>query len=144
MYELAIIIVNYKTPDLVIDSIQSFIDNGVECKVCIVVVDNASNDSSVKDIIKYKNNNKSKYDIKIVESNKNEGFSAGNNLGIRAINARNYLLLNSDTLVRKGAIKELINIANNNRDYGIIPGGECRQLQKPAWAGRAQARPARN
>ena len=44
---------------------------------------------------------------RLLPSDVNGGFSAGNNLGIQAIDAENYLLLNSDTIVRPGAIQTL-------------------------------------
>ena len=49
----------------------------------------------------------------------NAGFSAGNNLGIRAIDAEAYLLLNSDTLVRPGAISRLQGHLRRHPDAAI-------------------------
>ena len=43
----------------------------------------------------------------VLRSTVNVGFAAGNNLGIRAVQPAAYLLLNSDTLVRPGALRSL-------------------------------------
>jgi GT2 family glycosyltransferase len=51
---------------------------------------------------------------------RNGGFSAGNNAGIRASDAEFYLLLNSDTLVRPGALAELLRAAREHPEAGLI------------------------
>jgi len=55
-----------------------------------------------------------------VQSNTNDGFSAGNNLGINSQLAEYYLLLNSDTLIRSGAIKKLVDTAKKFPKAGLI------------------------
>ena len=117
---LAIIIVNYRTPKLVIDCIIS-LQNEIEigCNA-VVVVDNASGDGSVKQIEQAIERNNWKQWVEIVPSNVNGGFSAGNNLGIRAIQAEAYLLLNSDTIVRSGAIKSLLEAMEAHPQAGLI------------------------
>ena len=47
-------------------------------------------------------------------------FSAGNNLGIKAVIADAYLLLNSDTIVRPGAIKSLLEAMQAHPEAGLI------------------------
>ncbi len=86
----------------------------------MVVVDNNSEDGSVdilrKWLRRYDPNNR----VRLVVSESNSGFSAGNNLGIREIKADNYLLLNSDTIVRPGAIAELMKCSAENPEAGLI------------------------
>ncbi|HEY3594838.1 MAG TPA: glycosyltransferase family 2 protein, partial [Polyangiaceae bacterium] len=50
----------------------------------------------------------------------NGGFAAGNNVGIRAVEADAYLLLNSDTLVRPGAIAALRRAMSDYPSAGLI------------------------
>ena len=50
----------------------------------------------------------------------NGGFSAGNNLGMQRCEASLYLLMNSDTYPRPGAIAELLRAAEANPDYGML------------------------
>ena len=46
---VAIVILNYKTPDLVVDCLQS-LEEQIEPGVDVIVVDNASNDGSAEKI----------------------------------------------------------------------------------------------
>ena len=117
---LAIIIVNYRTPKLVIDCLNS-LQNEVEMGCdAVIVVDNASGDGSVEQIGQAINDNNWKQWVQIVPSNVNGGFSAGNNLGIQAVQAEAYLLLNSDTIVRPGAIKSLLEAMQEHTQAGLI------------------------
>lgn len=117
---LAIVIVNYRTPKLVIDclvSLQTEVEVGQHC---VVVVDNASGDNSVEQIQQgITANNWSEW-VRLVPSPVNGGFSAGNNLGMKAVTADAYLLLNSDTIVRKGAIASLLKAMETHPHAGLI------------------------
>lgn len=119
-YELAIIIVNYRTPAMTIDCLTSLLSFIGDIKVSIVVVDNYSNDDSVKVISEWCEVHDENSIVKIISSKQNQGFSAGNNLGIKSVQANYYLLLNSDTIVKKNAIEKLIEAAIINSDAGLI------------------------
>ncbi len=85
----------------------------------VIVVDNNSQDDSVKRIKDYAKGKK----LKLMENKENYGFAEGNNVGIRYaqkfMNPKYMLLLNNDTIVDKDFLKELI-IAGQNRDIGIL------------------------
>ena len=120
LQSLLIVIVNYRTPTLVIDCLAS-LQNEIEIgRDSVVVVDNASNDDSIEKIDKALKDNNWQSWVKIVESHINGGFSAGNNIGIKTKKADAYLLLNSDTIVRPGAIKSLLEAAKENPKAGLI------------------------
>ena len=117
---LAIIIVNYRTPKLVIDCLTS-LQNEIEVdQDSVVVVDNASGDGSVEQIEQAITKNSWNQWVQIVPSPINGGFSAGNNLGIKAVIADAYLLLNSDTIVRPGAIKSLLEAMQAHPEAGLV------------------------
>ena len=65
----------------------------------VIVVDNASGDNSVEQIQQTITENNWSQWVQLLPSSVNGGFSAGNNLGIKAVAADAYLLLNSDTIV---------------------------------------------
>ena len=68
----------------------------------IVVVDNASTDGTVASV-------RSEWpQVQVIEAGSNRGFSAANNLGIRATSGEWVLLLNPDTTVPAGAIDGLV------------------------------------
>lgn len=61
--------------------------------------------------------------VKVIDSQKNLGFSGGQNLGIRYAlkNGADYVLvLNNDTLVHKKLLVQLIEVAKNFPDAGIF------------------------
>ena len=115
--KLSIVIVNYKTPHLVIDAIESF--NMLMKSVRLFVVDNASNDKSVSDITNYLTASGLSSRASVIRSDQNSGFSAGNNIGIKECESEFVLLLNSDTIVRPDALEELVKTLVRNPDKGI-------------------------
>ena len=121
VYTLCVVIVNYRTPGLTIDCLQSLrpeIQTLPPTKV--VVVDNNSGDNSVSLIQNAIVSNNWQEWTSVIASPVNGGFSYGNNVGIKAIQADNYLLLNSDTIVRHGAIKILFDALEKYPPAGII------------------------
>ncbi|MBI2301607.1 MAG: glycosyltransferase, partial [Armatimonadetes bacterium] len=50
--------------------------------------------------------------VRVIEPGRNLGFAAGNNLGIEATEGDYTLLLNPDTVVRPGALAELLRVAD--------------------------------
>jgi N-acetylglucosaminyl-diphospho-decaprenol L-rhamnosyltransferase len=86
----------------------------------VVVVDNHSEDGSADTIEAWLVEHDEHGMVKLVRSPDNRGFSAGNNLGIRAWSARFYLLLNSDTLVRPGAMAALMDTAGRFPEAGLL------------------------
>lgn len=117
---LSIIIVNYKTPKLLMDCLSSVLPEIDKLNAKIVVVDNNSQDDSPQLIRKWISQNDLKSMIIFIESEKNGGFAAGNNIGIKALKAKYYLLLNSDTIVKSGAIVTLLETMTANQNLGIV------------------------
>ena len=120
MLDLAIIIINYKTPLLVIDCLASLLPEIAELDAKVVVVDNASKDNSCDIIQRWISEQVCADKVELIRSVDNTGFSGGNNAGIKAAKADYYLLLNSDTLVRKGAVNLLLEAAKKYDSAGLI------------------------
>jgi len=118
--KLSVVIINYKTPQLVIDCLASLLPELNDIKGKVVVVDNASQDDSCSLIGNWIAENSAGSQVKLLASNENAGFSAGNNLGIQHVEAEHYLLLNSDTIVRKGALALLLEAAEKETSVGLI------------------------
>lgn len=115
--KLSIIIINYKTPELCIGCLAS-LSNINSITVEKVVIDNASNDGSVAQITQSITQNNWSH-TKVISSENNGGFSAGNNIGISDSMGDFILLLNSDTIVRPGAIDLLVQTLIDNPDIGM-------------------------
>lgn len=110
MVDLAISIINYKTPKLTSKCLDSILDKG---KYNIWLVDNASSDGSVEFF-------KKEYpQVKLIESKKNLGFAGGHNLVLSKVVARYYLILNSDTEILDDTLTKMVKYMDDNLDVGI-------------------------
>lgn len=111
MIDLAIVIVSYNSKDITKECLDSLIASKMKVNYDAWVVDNASTDGSVDMLEKYPG-------IKLIKSEENLGFARANNLAISKIDAKYYLLLNSDTVIAEGAIDSLYSESVKS-DYGI-------------------------
>ncbi len=120
LYRLSVIIINYNTAELTINCLESLIPqlDGIRSKV--IVIDNASTDSSAKKISTWIHDESHTQIVSLVKSPTNLGFSGGNNLGIEYCSASYYLLLNSDTIVRDNAISILLSVGDNDTGAGLV------------------------
>lgn len=120
MIDLAIIIINYKTPYLTVSVLESLIGDVDVTSMKVVLVENDSRDNSLASLNEWISENAAESWVKLIDAGKNTGFSGGNNIGIKSVKAKNYLLLNSDTIVRPGAIRILLETAGKYPDAGLI------------------------
>ena len=103
MIDLSIIIINYKTPEITCNCINSIYQYEPDLNFEIIVVDNFSNDNSKELILK----NYSQ--VSYIQMEYNSGFSRANNVGIKNSNGNYILFLNSDTLIyKKNSIKKCL------------------------------------
>jgi len=117
---LAVIVVNYRTPSLVFNCLASLEPEIEPGQDVVVVVDNDSKDGSAKQIEAAIVERAWAPWARVVRSPVNGGFSAGNNIGIGEVAAEAYLLLNSDTTVRPGAVRELLDALRANPRAGMV------------------------
>ncbi|MCY7292893.1 MAG: glycosyltransferase family 2 protein [Ferruginibacter sp.] len=96
---LSIIIVNYKTPQLVLNCLSSIYKYDVT-NVEIIVVDNNSDDD-IQLILK-----QNYPQVIFIQMGYNAGFARANNAAIKTANGENILLLNSDTININDAINK--------------------------------------
>lgn len=116
-----IILVNYNGAEDTIECVRS-IKMSEMMDYHIVVVDNASTDDSIHRLVTIYDNDKK---VTILESDKNLGFSGGNNLGIRLAlehQADAVLLLNNDTVVDKEFLNQLVMFDKKNKGPVFLTG----------------------
>jgi hypothetical protein len=118
-FRIAVVVLNYRTPDLALQAAQSAAESVDAKKDLVLIVDNASPDDSA-DQIQAGIERLQLSHIRLVRSPENGGFAAGNNVGIRAVAAQAYVLLNSDTIVRPGAMEILFAALLDNPRVGIV------------------------
>jgi GT2 family glycosyltransferase len=119
-FQLAVVLLNFRTPDLVVQCLESLVGQVDPSLARVVVVDNHSEDGSAEAIRASIKANHWLDRVHLLESGRNGGFSAGNNFGIRRIQAEHYLLLNSDTFLREGALSELIKAAHQHPEVSMF------------------------
>ncbi len=112
---LSIIVINYQTPQLTIQTIKSiyqnllpnsFLNNHIET----ILIDNCSPDDSWEQFQQLKFPN-----LKLVKNTQNLGFSYGNNVGLKIASGNLILLLNSDTIVLKGSLEKILKFFIQNQ-----------------------------
>lgn len=114
---LSIIIVSYNTKKLTLDAIESVYRDGSEISYEIIVVDNNSQDGSVEVLRELEKKDKN---LLLIENKGNLGFARANNQGIKKAKGEYMLLLNSDTIVKPGALGKLLEFAKERPDAGVV------------------------
>ena len=112
--DISIVIVNFKTPDLVIRCLSSLFEEPVSGTSEILLVDNASQDNSYEAITA------SFPSVNWVQNDHNDGFGRANNLGISKSTGEYVLLLNSDMMVPPGTIEACLNEIEKKPDVGVL------------------------
>lgn len=98
--ELSIVLVNYKTPQLLLDCIASIVAETPVVMHEIIVVDNQSEDDSEERV------RAAFPQVVWINAGYNSGFARANNKGIRVARGTYCLVLNSDTLVKERALEK--------------------------------------
>lgn len=114
-YELAIVIVNHNTKQLLdncLDSVEKAVKpvGGMQ----IIVVDNGSTDGSLKMLAKKHKR------VTVVDNKVNSGFAKGNNIGVEYVDAKHILFLNSDTIVKRFSLVKPLKYLNTHPKVGAI------------------------
>ncbi len=111
---LSVIIVHYKTPQLLLDCVKSLWDNSDGIKLEVVVVDNESKDESELLVLK------AFPQTKWIQSGYNAGFARANNLGIRNSLGKYILLLNPDSFIKDDFLEKMLTAYQNlNEEYNL-------------------------
>jgi len=109
-----VIIVNWNTRDLLAQCLSSIFDNAPHNDVRVTVVDNKSADGSCEML-------EQRFpQVTLIRNPDNAGFGAANNVALKRLSTTYALLLNSDTVVPKGAIDLLIDFAEAYPRAGVV------------------------
>ena len=127
---LSIIILNFNTKKLTLDSVNSIEKNYLqevkEGTFEVIVVDNGSSDESLAAFNEYKKSTKIK-SFQIVDSGGNIGFSAGNNKGVKKANGKYVLFLNPDTVVFPKTLNTCLELMESHPEVGA---SSCKLVNK--------------
>lgn len=115
-----VILLNYNGAIDTIDCLES-LKNVTYPNMKVIVVDNNSTNDSVLRLVEAQK----QFDFELIQSDENNGFSAGNNLGIKyALNnqADYVLLLNNDTVVKPNFLTVAIESSEQDQSVGLTIG----------------------
>lgn len=118
----------------------------ININLAITIVDNSSDNGEIDDLRKFCIEN----EILLIESDKNNGFSAGNNIGLKKAKQLNYkyaMVINPDVEIRdKQYISKCIEILNKDNKIAVLgtdiinmhgnhqnPMREVRYLEEVFW-----------
>jgi GT2 family glycosyltransferase len=112
--DVSVVIVSWNTRDLLRDCLRSIFLETRSTSFEVIVVDNASRDSTPEMVL-------TEYpSVKLIENHDNRGFAAANNQGIREAFGRYVLLLNPDTVVLDRAVDQCVGFADLHPDVGVV------------------------
>lgn len=111
---LSVIILSYNTQKLLKNCLKSLFKSTKGISFETIVVDNHSQDDSVKMV------KKEFPQVKLIVNRQNLGFSRGNNQGIRKAKGKYLLLLNSDTLVPSQSLLKMIDFLEKNPQVAAL------------------------
>ncbi len=115
--KLSIVVLNYKTLELLKKLLHSIRKFEPKCTYEVVVLDNGSDDGCGKVM-------RDRYpEVKYIESLENLGFPAGNNAAIEYTKGEYILLLNSDIEVTEGALDRMVEFEDSKNGGSVLGGG---------------------
>ena len=111
---VSIITLNWNTTVVTGEFLSSIKERNTYKNIEVIIVDNASSsDPTVPLLSNFPS-------AKIIRNSKNLGFSAGNNIGIKAANGDYLFIVNNDTEFTPGLIESLLSVFLKNEDAGIV------------------------
>ena len=111
--DLSIVLVSYKTPDLIRQCLSSIYGRTWRHTFEVLVIDNASGDSSTEMIAREFRS------AVLTVNDENVGFARACNQGMRASKGRYVILLNSDTELRTDGLDTLIEFMDARPNVGL-------------------------
>jgi len=114
MSTLGVVIVNYNSNDFLRRCLKELFQNTTLDSLEVVVVDNASDDRDFSQL------KAAQGPLSVILNDRNVGFAAACNQGLRCLHADYYLLLNPDCIVEENSVDRCVEFLQRNLDVGIV------------------------
>jgi N-acetylglucosaminyl-diphospho-decaprenol L-rhamnosyltransferase len=114
--DVSILIVTYKCRDAARDCLESIYEQTSGIDYEVIVVENDSGDGTAEMV-------RTEFpQARLIEMDENVGFAAGVNLAAGEAEGEYLLLLNPDTMVHEGAVRNLVGFARRHPEHGLYGG----------------------
>jgi len=111
---LSIVILTWNAREMVLDCLGSIHEEAGDLSLEVVLVVNGSRDGTAEAV-------RERFPwVRLIENERNVGFTRGSNLGIRESRGAYVLLLNDDTRVLPGSLQEMIRYVEAHPDVGAV------------------------
>lgn len=118
---IGVVVLNYNGASLTCNLVEKI--NNYDSVKKIIIVDNHSTDNSLLVIKKHFSK---KHKVEILLSDKNGGYSSGNNLGLKWLaeqsNCKTAIVCNPDVLFDEDFVQKLDRALIDNKSYGLLTG----------------------
>lgn len=138
---LSIIILSHNSKEDLKRLLPSVFGSRLDDSYEVIIVDNGSKDSTVEWLTE-RNMGHGAWNTKIIR-NQNNGFAAGNNLGIKQAKGKYVLILNPDTELKPDTLQVMVGFMDAHQEVGIstckvlLPNGKldlaCRRRFPNPW-----------
>jgi GT2 family glycosyltransferase len=112
--QLSVVIVSFNTAQMTLRCLESVRADLAGIDAEVIVVDNGSTDNSVEAI------RANAPWVKLIVSQRNVGFGAGNNLALAKARGENLLLLNTDAFPAAGAVSALMQYLKEHPKTAVV------------------------
>jgi GT2 family glycosyltransferase len=111
---LSIIIVTWNSEEFIERCLKSIFDTKGSTDLEVIVVDNASQDTTTKIIEKFKP------EVRLISNQQNLGYAKANNQGIEVSKSDYLLLLNPDVELKENCLKLMLDFMEKNEDVDAL------------------------
>jgi GT2 family glycosyltransferase len=111
---LSIIIVTWNSEKFIEKCLKSIFDTKGSIYLEVIVVDNASQDTTTKIIERFKP------EVRLIVNQHNAGYAKGNNQGIEVSKGDYVLLLNPDVELKENCLKLMLDFLKNHEDIDAL------------------------
>jgi hypothetical protein len=114
---VSIVILTWNSEKYVKRCLDSTYENLPKNDFEIIVVDNGSKDGTLSILESYR---KAQSNFKFIALDKNYGTTVSRNIAIKKSKGEYILILDSDTEIKKGALKELVTVLDSEERIGLV------------------------
>lgn len=117
--ELSVVVVTFNNEHEIARCLQSVLREATNLKAQIVVVDNHSEDGTVRQVETVRRR-AGATEMELISNTSNVGFTRALNQGLRRSRGRWLLALNPDTVLHPGSVATLLTTLKSNPDIGVV------------------------